>query len=119
MVKSTCDSVAFPRHGQNPVEVVGGGVKLELANDIAKHVSAASTRGRDWRRHMSKLSEKAIKFPVSSYTLNCFRKTKATTSRGNAAKTVLYRMYNFPKLPGISTFSEIFILELQVGSVQN
>src|SRR4051794_32605242 len=96
LVKSICVSVALLPHPQNPDEVGRGGVELVWASETDKHVSANSTSGRDWRRHRSRLSENDIKYPVSSYTRNCLRRTNATISSGNAAKTVRYRMYSLP-----------------------
>jgi hypothetical protein len=81
-----------------------------------RKVNAAKANGSDDFKHSFRPSAKLMKTPVSSYTLNCWRITRATTTRGNAAKTRRYRIHSLPILPRMSTLRVTSIELSQVGS---
>lgn len=105
LVKSMADSVALLPHPNKPRDAGSGGAALEIVSEIAKTVRASTTIGSEDLKQRSSDSEKVMKtpasnqpypalilvlhLPLSSYILNCFRRTRATMTSGNAANTTL------------------------------
>ena len=71
-----------------PSQFLVQGPLAAFESATARNVSAVKIVGSEVRKHWSILCEKLMNTPVLSYTLNCLRRTMATTSTGNAAKTV-------------------------------
>ena len=101
-MKSMAVSVALLRHKKR---LARGGAEDAIENEIAKKVRASKRMGNEVLRQRSIASANEMKKPTryqlltilqdltlppfSSYTLNCFLSTMATTKSGNATNTNL------------------------------
>lgn len=101
-MKSTTDSVALLRHRKR---LARGGAEEAIENEIARKVRASKRMGNEVLKQRSIASANEMKRPTryqlwrrlqdlmlppfSSYTLNCFLSTMATTRSGNATITSL------------------------------
>ena len=101
-MKSTTVSVALLRHGKR---LAREGAEEAIENEIARKVRASKRMGNEVLKQRSSASANEMKKPThyqllkivqdlilapfSSYTLNCFLNTMATTRSGNATMTSL------------------------------